>query len=68
MIALLGHPLPELMERYQKAREIKWPERLRLLDGELCWNTEEVFCGPFFDEQGMLNFWPISNLCNPING
>ncbi|KAK2782299.1 hypothetical protein FQN53_000115 [Emmonsiellopsis sp. PD_33] len=60
MIALLGSPPPEVIQRYQYMREYLWPEPVRREDGRLCETAEEYFCGPFFDEKGITGFL-ISN-------
>ncbi|KAK2796375.1 hypothetical protein FQN50_009591 [Emmonsiellopsis sp. PD_5] len=60
MIALLGLPPPEIIQRYQYMREYLWPEPVRREDGRLCETAEEYFCGPFFDQKGITGF-PISN-------
>lgn len=60
MIALLGPPPPETMQRYQFLRNYPWPDSVRREDGRVCETAEEYFCGPFFDEKGI--FWlSISN-------
>ncbi|KMK60538.1 protein kinase, putative [Aspergillus fumigatus Z5] len=62
MIALLGPPPPEVIQRYQYMREYSWPKPVRREDGRVCETAEEYFCGPFFDEKGITRF-PISNEC-----
>ncbi|KAJ5205702.1 hypothetical protein N7491_003671 [Penicillium cf. griseofulvum] len=52
MIALLGPPPPEVIQRYQYMREYLWPEPVRREDGRVCETAEEYFCGPFFDNNG----------------
>ncbi|RAL15370.1 putative protein kinase [Aspergillus homomorphus CBS 101889] len=52
MIALLGLPPPEIMQRYQYMREYSWPEPVRREDDRVCETAEEHFCGPFFDNNG----------------
>lgn len=54
MIALLGPPPPEIIQRYQYMREYSWPQHVRQEDGRLCETAEEYFCGPFFDNTGIL--------------
>ncbi|KAL4894840.1 kinase-like domain-containing protein [Aspergillus ambiguus] len=51
MIALLGPPPPEVMQRYQFMREYSWPQPVRR-DDIVCETAEEYFCGPFFDNNG----------------
>ncbi|OBT44936.1 hypothetical protein VE00_04746 [Pseudogymnoascus sp. WSF 3629] len=60
MIALLGPPPPEVIQRYQYMREYSWPKPIRREDGNVCGTAEEYFCGPFFDEKGIPGF-SISN-------
>ncbi|KAE8131512.1 kinase-like protein [Aspergillus pseudotamarii] len=52
MIALLGPPPPDVIERYQYMREYSWPESVKREDGRVCETAEEYFCGPFFDNNG----------------
>ncbi|KAI3005997.1 hypothetical protein CBS147346_4024 [Aspergillus niger] len=52
MVALLGPPPPEIMQRYQYMREYPWPEPVRREDDRLCETAEEYFDGPFFDTNG----------------
>lgn len=60
MIALLGPPPLEIIQRYQYMRKYSWPKPIRREDGRVCETAEEYFCGPFFDEKGIIGF-PISN-------
>ena len=53
MIALIGSPPPEIIQRYQYMREYAWPTPVRRKDDILCETAEEYFCGPFFDEKGI---------------
>jgi hypothetical protein len=53
MIALLGPPPPEIIQRYQYMREYSWPESVKREDGRVCETAEEYFGGPFFDEEGI---------------
>ncbi|TQB69246.1 hypothetical protein MPDQ_002150 [Monascus purpureus] len=52
IIALLGPPPLEVIQRYQYMREYSWPEPVRQEDGRVCETAEEYFCGPFFDNAG----------------
>lgn len=61
MIALLGPPPPEVIQRYQYMREYSWPKPVRREDGRVCETAEEYFCGPFFDEKVLLDFLSQSN-------
>jgi hypothetical protein len=60
MIALLGPPPPEVIQRYQYMREYSRPKPVRREDGRVCETAEEYFCGPFFDKNGITRL-PISN-------
>ncbi|KAJ5852777.1 uncharacterized protein N7529_012162 [Penicillium soppii] len=60
MIALLGPPPPEVIQRYQYMREYSWPKPVRREDGRVCETAEEYFCGPFFDNNGITGFF-LSN-------
>ena len=53
MIALLGPPPPEIIERYQYMQEYTWPQPVRREDDKLCESAEEYFGGPFFDAEGI---------------
>ncbi|CAG8345334.1 unnamed protein product [Penicillium salamii] len=59
MIALLGPPPPEVIQRYQYMREYSWPTPVRRGDGIVYETADEYFCGPFFDERGITGL-PIS--------
>ncbi|KAJ9219056.1 hypothetical protein DTO027B5_414 [Paecilomyces variotii] len=52
MVALLGPPPPEIIQRYEYMREYSWPEPVRREDGRVCETAEEYFGGPFFDDNG----------------
>ncbi|KAB8235601.1 putative protein kinase [Aspergillus alliaceus] len=52
MIALLGPPPQEVVQRYHFMREYSWPEPVRREDNTVCRTAEEYFCGPFFDTNG----------------
>lgn len=53
MIALLGPPPPEIIQRYQVMKEYLWPQPVKREDGRACKTAEEYFCGPFFDKNGI---------------
>ena len=53
MIALLGHPPPELITRSASMSGYQWPQSVRNADGVLCENAEEFYGGPFFDNNGI---------------
>jgi hypothetical protein len=61
MIALLGPPPPEVIQRYQYMREYSWPEPVRREDGRVCETAEEYFCGPLFDNNGIIRFLSRTN-------
>ncbi|KKK26544.1 hypothetical protein ARAM_002951 [Aspergillus rambellii] len=60
MIALLGPPPPEIIQRYHYMREYSWPEPVRREDGRVCKTVEEYFCGPFFDDTGIYHWGSLS--------
>lgn len=41
-------------------REYSWPKSVKREDGRVCETAEEYFCGPFFDEKGIIGF-PVSS-------
>lgn len=43
MIALLGPPPPDVIQRYQDMREYSWPTPVRGEDGRICVTAEEYF-------------------------
>ncbi|KAJ5156310.1 hypothetical protein N7492_009113 [Penicillium capsulatum] len=70
MIALLGPPPSEIIQRYQDMREYLWPQPVRREDGRLCATAEEYFCGPFFDENGHFlyeHLIPDRNLADSVS-
>jgi hypothetical protein len=60
MIALLGPPHPEVIQRYQYMREYSWPQPVRREDDRVCETAEEYFGGPFFDNNGMILLGSLS--------
>lgn len=60
MIALLGPPPPEVIQRYQYMREYSWPEPVRREDDRVYETEEEYFYGPFFDNNSITRL-SISN-------
>jgi hypothetical protein len=54
MIALFGPPPKEVIERsnYFSQHEFDYP--ITLEPGRPCKNIREIFCGPHFDEEGLL--------------
>lgn len=55
MIALLGHPPPELVARFHSMPEYQWPEPVKTADGEAYDSAEQYFGGPLFDHNGIWN-------------
>lgn len=62
MIALLGPPPPEIIQRYQVMKEYLWPQPVKREDGRACKTAEEYFCGPFFDKNGIYHWIFLSYL------
>ena len=62
MIALLGPPPPEIIQRYQSMKEYLWPQPVKREDGRVCKTAEEYFCGPFFDKNGIYHWISFSYL------
>lgn len=56
MIALLGPPPKELIDREREGMTQKLPSDFRNENGKLCQNASEWFGGPFFDADGMQRF------------
>lgn len=52
MIALLGPPPKELLEKSNAMSEQEWPDVLENEAGNLCRNARDFFGGPFFDGEG----------------
>ncbi|KAJ5770171.1 uncharacterized protein N7511_002222 [Penicillium nucicola] len=52
MIALLGPPPKEVIERSNNVSQIEFDSPITLVPGGPCKNTQEMFCGPHFDENG----------------
>jgi len=61
MIALLGPPPRELLEKSKAMTEHNWPEPVTKDTGELCNNAQEFFDGPFFNAEG------VSRLISYVN-
>jgi hypothetical protein len=55
MIALSGHPPPELLARLHSMREYQWPEPVKTADCVTYDSAEQYFGGPFFDRSGIWN-------------
>lgn len=66
MIALLGPPPPEVIQRYQYMREYPWPKPIRRQDGRVCETAHEYFCGLFFDEEGITGFPVLDELFSDL--
>ena len=56
MIALLGPPPSEVIQRYQYMQDYLWLEPVRQEDNRVCETVEVYFCGPFFDNKGITGF------------
>ncbi len=54
MIALLGPPPKELLDRERKGRMWKWRPAIENSEGTLCDNASTYYGGPFFDSEGKL--------------
>lgn len=54
MIALLGPPPKELINREEKWSKVKWERAFPSAGGKLCWTAREYYGGPFFNAKGML--------------
>ncbi|KFY29164.1 hypothetical protein V491_00162 [Pseudogymnoascus sp. VKM F-3775] len=52
MIALLGPPPKEFLDREMEARSWKWEPPIENPDGRVCTSVNEYFGGPFFDSHG----------------
>ncbi|TKA70545.1 hypothetical protein B0A49_05806, partial [Cryomyces minteri] len=52
MIALLGPPPRELLERGREGRRWKWVPAIEDREGKLCERASDFYGGPFFDSEG----------------
>ncbi|CAI7633752.1 unnamed protein product [Penicillium glandicola] len=52
MIALLGPPPKEILERADFMSQVDYPSTIMIEVGKPCKNAREVFGGPYFDEEG----------------
>lgn len=52
MIALLGPPPKELLDREKLWSDIKWDNAVLNSDSKLCHTAREYFGGPFFNSEG----------------
>ena len=52
MIALLGPPPKELVEREKEGLRWNWAPAAQNPEGKLCTKASEFYGGPFFDENG----------------
>lgn len=55
MVSLLGHPPPAVIERERMCRDHRLQRPVIGRDGNECFNMNEYWGGPFFDENGTLN-------------
>lgn len=53
MIALLGPPPQELLDREAKWSKVQWKRAFPNVEGKLCWTARECYGGPFFNSEGM---------------
>jgi hypothetical protein len=53
MIALLGMPSLEFIEKSRSTLKFEWPQEIRVNGGELARNAHDMFGGPFFDGNGI---------------
>ncbi|TKA60481.1 hypothetical protein B0A49_05934, partial [Cryomyces minteri] len=51
MIALLGPPPRELLERGREGRRWKWVPAIEDREGKLCERASDFYGGPFFDSE-----------------
>ncbi|KAL9612973.1 MAG: hypothetical protein Q9167_002450 [Letrouitia subvulpina] len=58
MVALLGPPPKELLEREKKWSKVKWRAALPNAEGQLCWTAREFYGGPFFNSEGTISAPP----------
>ncbi len=72
MIALLGHPLQELLDREREARNWKWEPLIENSEGRICTSVDDYFGGPFFNSDGKIFLDPSHlyshNYTNNIEG
>jgi hypothetical protein len=54
MIALLGHPPQELLDREREARNWKWEPPIENSEGRICTSVDDYFGGPFFNSDGKI--------------
>ena len=52
MIAFLGYPPKELLDREREARNWKWKPPIQNSEGKICTSVNDCFGGPFFDSHG----------------
>ena len=55
MIALLGPPPKELIEREKDGLRWKFRPEVENSEGKLCGSANEFYGGPFFDPEGKLS-------------
>ena len=54
MIALLGKPPKQMLDREKLWKDIGWEHAFRNSTGKLCVTPQEYYEGPFFSDEGML--------------
>ena len=55
MIALLGPPPKELVDREKEGLGWKFRPEMENSDGKLCGRASEFYRGPFFDSEGIIS-------------
>lgn len=54
MVALLGPPPAQLLQREQRWSQSRWDRPAVNSEGKSCFTAREYFGGPFFDSRGPL--------------
>lgn len=54
MVALLGLPPKELLDREKEWGGVKWSRAFPDMEGKLVWTAREYYGGPFFDSEGIV--------------
>lgn len=65
MIALLGSPPKELIDREREGLGWSWTPAAQNSEGKLCKTASEWYGGPFFDENGRLPVQLIPGYSTP---
>lgn len=64
MIALLGPPPKEVIERADYMSQVEYDSTISIEVGKPCKNAREVFGGPYFDEEGELFYSKFRHMCD----